>query len=209
MATAAPLIGPGFDLYADQSGRLKSANIALLILPSIFVALRLVSRKVSRAGYWYDDLLVLFALLFSYGLPTCNLVSTFNYGYGRHIYILPLDTTTYFLKVLYVFEIFFMLTTGFNKVAILVFYRRIFPIQQLRVVLLISTAIVICFTFTNLIVIIFQCVPIHTFWDVKERVPSGRARCINVDDLFLASGSVNCLLDFLITMMVRIKTFSL
>ena len=206
MATEAPPIGPGFDLYADQSGRLKSANIALIILPTIFVVLRLVSRKVSRAGYWHDDLLVLLALLFSYGLPICNLVSTLNYGYGRHIYILPLDTTPYFLKLLYVFEILYILTTGFNKLAILAFYRRIFPIQQLRLVLLIVTAIVTCFTFTNLIVVIFQCTPIHTFWDVGERMIPGYAHCINVDDLFLASGSVNCLLDFLITMMVRSKT---
>ena len=209
MATEAPPIGPGFDLYADQSGRLKSANVALIILPTIFVVLRLASRKVSRAGYWYDDLLVFLALFFSYGLPICNLVATLNYGYGRHIYVLPLDTTLHFLKILYVFEILYILTTGFNKLAILAFYRRIFPIQQLRIVLLIATAVVTCFTFTNLIVVIFQCVPIHTFWDVEERMIPGHAHCINVDDLFLASGSVNCLLDLLITMMVRFNTFCL
>ncbi len=97
MATEAPPIGPGFDLFADQRRLLKIANIILIILPTIFVALRLLSRKVSRAGYWYDDLLVSVALLFSYGLPICNLISTINYGYGRHIYILPEDTTSHFV----------------------------------------------------------------------------------------------------------------
>lgn len=206
MATEAPPTGPGFDLYADQSRRLKSANITLIILPTIFVTLRLLSRKVSRAGYWFDDLLVLLALVFSYGLPICNLISTIHYGYGRHIYILPEDTTLHFLKILYVFELFYVLTTGLNKLAILAFYRRIFPIQQLRLVLLITMGVVVGFTFINFMVVIFQCVPIYAFWDVKERFISGHARCINVDALFLSSGSVNCVLDFFITMMVRSRT---
>ena len=205
MATEAPPIGPGFDLYADQSGRLKSANFVLIILPTIFVALRLTSRKVSRAGYWWDDFLILLALLFSYALPICNLISTYNHGFGRHIFILPLDTTSKFLRILYVFEIFFFLTAVFNKLAILAFYRRIFPIQQFRVVLLITTAVVICFTFTCMMIVIFQCVPIHSFWDVQDRLIPGYAKCINVDVLFLAAGGVNCFLDVFITIMVRIK----
>lgn len=53
MATLAPPIeDPGLDLYANQAGRLRGANIVLVILPTIFVALRLASRKISRAGYW-------------------------------------------------------------------------------------------------------------------------------------------------------------
>lgn len=43
---------PGIDLNANQQGRLVSSMIALIILPTAFVILRLVSRRVSRAGYW-------------------------------------------------------------------------------------------------------------------------------------------------------------
>ena len=43
---------PGIDLEANQQGRLVSSMIALIILPTIFVILRLISRKVSQAGYW-------------------------------------------------------------------------------------------------------------------------------------------------------------
>ena len=49
MAEAPP---PGIDLDANQQGRLVSSMIALIILPTIFVIFRLISRKVSRAGYW-------------------------------------------------------------------------------------------------------------------------------------------------------------
>lgn len=43
---------PGFDLYADQRGRIIGSSVAILSLSIIFVFLRLLSRKLSRAGYW-------------------------------------------------------------------------------------------------------------------------------------------------------------
>ena len=43
---------PGIDLNADQGHRIISSMIALIILPTIFVIFRLISRRISRAGYW-------------------------------------------------------------------------------------------------------------------------------------------------------------
>ena len=39
-------------LYANRHGQIISASVALLILPTILVALRVVSRCMSRAGFW-------------------------------------------------------------------------------------------------------------------------------------------------------------
>lgn len=47
-----PLDKPGFNLYADQRGRIIGSCAAILSLTIIFVFLRLLSRKLSRAGYW-------------------------------------------------------------------------------------------------------------------------------------------------------------
>ncbi|KAF6235933.1 hypothetical protein HO173_006129 [Letharia columbiana] len=200
MANEAPPTGePGFNLQADQGDRIRASNIAFIIIPTVFVVLRLVSRKISRAGYWWDDLLIVLALLLSYVLPILNLISIPR-GFGRHIWILPLDATSMFLQTLWVFELFFGLTICFNKLSILAFYRRIFPIAQLRIVLLIMTAVVLCFTVTFVMIVIFQCVPIHAFWDVEDRV---HARCVNVNLLFLVAGGVNCALDALIVFMVQ------
>lgn len=48
----APIGKPGFDLYADQRGRIIGTCAAIISLTFIFVFLRLLSRKLSRAGYW-------------------------------------------------------------------------------------------------------------------------------------------------------------
>ena len=43
-----------------------SSGIALILLPTIFVLLRFVSRWIAQAGFWWDDLLVVLSLLLSY-----------------------------------------------------------------------------------------------------------------------------------------------
>ena len=53
MSADLPPVGkPGFDLYADQRGRIIGSLAAIITLTVIFVFLRLLSRKLSRAGFW-------------------------------------------------------------------------------------------------------------------------------------------------------------
>ena len=53
MATDAPPVGQaGFKLHANQDTRLRASNIVFVLLPTAFVILRLVSRRIARAGYW-------------------------------------------------------------------------------------------------------------------------------------------------------------
>ena len=42
----------GIDVNADQRGRIIGSCVAIFIITDIFVLLRLVSRKLARAGYW-------------------------------------------------------------------------------------------------------------------------------------------------------------
>ena len=46
---------PGFNLYADQEGKVLGAMIALIILGSTFVILRLTSRHIARVGFWVSE----------------------------------------------------------------------------------------------------------------------------------------------------------
>ena len=40
------------DLQESQRGRIIGSCVAIFIITDIFVCLRLVSRKLARAGYW-------------------------------------------------------------------------------------------------------------------------------------------------------------
>ena len=43
------------DLHADQRGRIIGSCVAIFVITDVFVFLRLVSRKLARAGYWVSD----------------------------------------------------------------------------------------------------------------------------------------------------------
>ena len=40
------------DLVADQGTRIIASNIVLIVLPTLFVLARLISRRVTQAGFW-------------------------------------------------------------------------------------------------------------------------------------------------------------
>ena len=74
------------NVHATKTGKLIGADIVLILLSGIAVALRFWSRKISRVGFWYDDYTILVALLLAWMLPMLNLI-------GRSI-ILVQDSTS-------------------------------------------------------------------------------------------------------------------
>ena len=51
-----PTLSPS-ELAQDRRGEVIGASVTLLILPTVAVALRLLSRWVSRAGFWVSCLI--------------------------------------------------------------------------------------------------------------------------------------------------------
>ncbi|KAI4187695.1 MAG: hypothetical protein L6R41_002641 [Letrouitia leprolyta] len=135
MVTGSPLDKPDFDLYADQTGRIIGSLSAILVITTLSVALRLLSRKLARAGFWWDDYFAVIAWLSDLA-PFILWFVALKYGFGRHIYIYgTADGPTnarQFLKILYVFELAFHTTTTLAKYSILAFYYRIFPVPAFR-----------------------------------------------------------------------------
>ena len=127
---------PNIDLHADKGTRVMSSGIALIILPTVFVIVRFVSRVIARAGFWWDDLLVVVSLILSYGPNTAMMICMYLHGrrnkhcfhntschqkyltfiaaaryngFGKHLWALPdpKHNTSQFLKILYVYIIFY------------------------------------------------------------------------------------------------------
>ena len=120
---------PGIDLQADRGPHIISSGIALIVLPTVFVTLRIISRYLARAGFWWDDLLVVTSLILSYGpnaaMMDCKFFGGANQpdvvlgidreaaartnGFGKHLWALanPERNTSQFLKILYIYIIFY------------------------------------------------------------------------------------------------------
>lgn len=201
MASKPPPIGqPGFDLYASRQPRLVGVYVALIVIATIFVSLRLCSRRVSGAGVWWDDFLVVLAWLASILIPTCGLIAVRISGYGKHVWVAskdPLLSTQRFLMALYAAEICWTIATCVVKFSILAFYRRIFDIKGLRTTCLVLGAVVGLWSVTCLVSELVQCRPLRSFWH-----PSSTAKCIDINKFFIAAGSINAVTDFIILALV-------
>lgn len=194
-----PVTLPPSELIQSRSAEVIGASVPLLILPTAAVALRLLSRWISRAGFWWDDLTIVLACFLCWGPNIVNLVSL-RYGFGRHVEVLGLEGSFRWFKILYSFEFLYTLAMASVKYSIILFQYRIFPIVQFRRILSWCNHFVVCLTITCIIVSVFQCVPIHAFWDTLagKLAPELGGRCIDVELYFLISGSLNAATDFVL-----------
>ncbi|KAM0798429.1 hypothetical protein BDR22DRAFT_385247 [Usnea florida] len=190
------------DIHADQRGRIIGSHTATIALTFVFVFLRLLSRKLSRAGYWWDDLLAVIAAIFATICCVTNLIAL-HYGFGRHIssFSRPVGNERAFLRHLFIFEIFFNMAVLISKLSVLAFYYRIFPIFRFRRLVLWVALLSVVFILASLLVITFQCRPIHYAWDRVDGNIQGH--CLNIEDYFVSSGSCNVAINLLIFILVR------
>lgn len=86
-------------------------------------------------------------------------------GFGRDMWGIPADNITESLKWLYVAYFMYMGAEALCQMSILAFYLRIMIEPRLRRVVWILMGIVICFGIANVVSMIFQCTPVHFFWD--------------------------------------------
>ena len=54
---------PGIDLSETQVPRMLGINISTFVLAVISIILRFVSRRLSRAHFWWDDWLMISAIV--------------------------------------------------------------------------------------------------------------------------------------------------
>lgn len=197
---SSPLVPlPPSELLQSRAGEVIGASVPLLILPTVAVTLRLLSRWMSRAGFWWDDLIIVLACFLCWGPSIVNLVSL-HYGFGRHLEVLGEAALFHWFKILYSFEFLYTLAMASVKYSIILFQYRIFPVVQFRRILLWANHFVVCLTIVCVLVSVFQCVPVHDFWDTLAGTlrPTSGGRCIDVELYFLIAGAINAATDFVL-----------
>ena len=121
---------------------------------------------------------------------TINLLGV-HFGFGRHQILVkhPLSAT----KVELAIEVLYHPAMITVKFSILLLYNRLFPNQRFRLLLWAVAVFTVCYTVAGIFVVIFQCVPFHTYWD-----HAAKPRCVNLDAALIALGVLNAVTDFII-----------
>ncbi|KAI9751734.1 MAG: hypothetical protein M4579_005925 [Chaenotheca gracillima] len=177
----------------DKSVPLKVFTVLCLVLAGSCVALRVVSRKFSGVPFKADDWTIIASMFLMCGLWVTNFIGVFSYGLGKHAVAVGIEKVMAFLKMLYVYTIFYNFTILMIKNSILLLYHRIFITARFQLIVKLCIAFMLAYQVATLLVDIMTCLPIAGYWD-KTIV----ARCVNAVTYFITSAGINVFTDVVI-----------
>ncbi|KAB8078404.1 hypothetical protein BDV29DRAFT_166318 [Aspergillus leporis] len=191
--------------YTDPVTRGNSVLVVTIVLLSLAFAvtcLRLYTRFKITCSPGIDDLLIVIALAFAIAMCAVVCIATEQYGCNRHIWDVPLEWLSSASKFNLLFQILFSLASSITKLALLWFCKRLLGAgskglySTYNIVLIGNMVLVALLCIIFLFVCIFQCSPIHAYWDFQPTYPH---RCLNDGAVVFAASVVNILTDFLST----------
>ncbi|KAL9592091.1 MAG: hypothetical protein Q9179_007064 [Wetmoreana sp. 5 TL-2023] len=170
-------------LNDNRGPEIVAALTILTILATLAVVLRFIARKVSGSSYGVDDWLILFTLVWEYGLSTIQYLGV-HWGFGRHLLLLDPSSAVHFGKLFFAAQPVFLVANAGIKFSVLFFYHRIFPIRKFTMWSIAVGAVVIAWFIAFVFGIFFACRPLAYQWD-----KSIKGRCLDplVVSYFLAA----------------------
>ncbi|KAJ5653893.1 hypothetical protein N7490_000896 [Penicillium lividum] len=172
-----------------------TATCFAFILSTSAVAFRIISRKVNGAGLFPDDILILFALLFEYGLSIAGVVLLYN-GLGTHIKYVHPDQLIVYLKTLFTGSILYTGCIACIKLSILSLYRRLFPTKTMKAAVNVVGTIVILWAACGILSGCFICLPTRKLW-----LPATPGACMDLGKYYYGLQIPNIATDAIILVM--------
>ncbi|RAK99578.1 uncharacterized protein BO80DRAFT_119173 [Aspergillus ibericus CBS 121593] len=169
-----------------------TATCFALSISTISVALRLLCRKITGTKVFFDDYLIIVALVFLYGVSLAGVVLLYN-GLGTHIHFVPAADLVVYLKVLATGSFLYPLCIAFTKLSILALYKRIFSIRPMILAANTVGALVILWCFGVCLIGTVTCIPLQKLWDPS--IPGG---CINLAKFYYGLQIPNIVTDAVI-----------
>ncbi|KAK6199038.1 hypothetical protein LQW54_010166 [Pestalotiopsis sp. IQ-011] len=194
----------GTDLGEEQYVGYDVVSCVVLGLAAAAVGLRFYVRLSHMAKLAIDDWTILIALMFTGALVATTVIAG-EYGSGRHIWALEIESFMSLMKVVFAEPWVYAASVTMTKVSILLLYRRLFYISETRKVEE-SKPFVVAFWgasfFTGIypfimwIVMATACRPLSFYWRQYEGATDGK--CIQVLTFYLAFGIVNMINDMIV-----------
>ncbi|KAL7944690.1 major facilitator superfamily domain-containing protein [Trichoderma barbatum] len=181
---------------ANRGPAVLAVTTATLVLASIFVFARMVSRYFIVKRVTWDDRIILLAWLISFFLSFTICFGVAN-GLGKHDADIPPSQISTLRHCEYVFSILYNPALMATKTSILIFYLRLARNTQMVLrfaswlILVIVNVAGVVLTFMN----IFQCTPVQAAWNANY---GGSTKCIPLLTEFICAAPVNIVTDLAI-----------
>ncbi|KAL9108365.1 MAG: hypothetical protein Q9227_006825 [Pyrenula ochraceoflavens] len=174
----------------EQAGAiLIFVTLFLGLLATSALGLRLYCRYYQKARLTIDDYLIIIALLLSWSVSIASDYVAATTGVGNPSYVPDEDTVIFASKVNYFTENTSITVMGLVKVALLLFYKRIFVTKTFNIAANFLIAITASFSLAVLLAIVFSKWPIKDQWNPE--VPFN----INIPAILIFYVAFNATLD--------------
>ncbi|KAJ5523591.1 hypothetical protein N7513_013135 [Penicillium frequentans] len=181
-------------------GEMIALGFIFVVLPTIFVGLRIWARFIRRAGLGADDYTILVGWAFTLSVCTVHLIAAIHGELGQHQAIYPngepiLDDPRFIIyeKCKFSLHMLSVLGLGFTKVSVILLYRRIFRMPIFQRICLGYIVVIIAWTIAFFFACLFQCTPVTPF--VEGFYGN---KCTNVLVLYNTVSGTDVALDVLI-----------
>ncbi|CAF9938197.1 hypothetical protein IMSHALPRED_000713 [Imshaugia aleurites] len=189
------------ELHHSESYKIIIVNIITLVVAIFAVLLRLVSRWLSAASFWWDDGLIIIGLVLTFGSSAFNFVAADN-GAGKHQAIVPPPQQATSTQIIYGIEILYGPLVTAIKCSILTLYLRLFGVRPaFRRTIYAMLALVAAWCVAVFFAAIFQASPPRLLWTTNLKdLPPG-AHHIDFEAYLIGTAVPNVVMDFAILLL--------
>lgn len=188
----------GLHDHTSFEGRGKpvlSVSVIIVVLATVFVFLRFISRGMIVKKLGLDDYFMFLAWLLAFGMTFAVCWGT-RYGLGRHDDRVPDEWEVTLKKANYAFSVLYNPALMATKTSILTFYLTLSQTHRTFKWATIATLVVVnAGGFAITMLNVFQCTPIGALF--KYPVPAS-AKCTDIVTIYLSSAPLNIITDLAI-----------
>ncbi|KAE8369948.1 hypothetical protein BDV27DRAFT_104573 [Aspergillus caelatus] len=180
----------------DPQPWLQTANRVLigvgLAINTPLLVMRIYTKIRLMRKFWWDDVCLILAWMFSLGTQAVILYGFGHAGYGIHASQLPLSVLSTYRKCMLAASTIYVPALAFAKLALLMLYYRLLQATHPRYIYAIYAVgfIIASYSIALSLALIFGCSPIQKSWDVTVT-----GSCINISGVYLATAITNTISD--------------
>ncbi|KAL4941124.1 hypothetical protein BDV06DRAFT_223418 [Aspergillus oleicola] len=178
-------------------------TIVTVVAATIAVVLRFISRSIAKAGFWWDDWVIVASLIVNWAMAITRWIQVLKFHFGDHAQDIPLQDIVDYQQSFMAIQLVYFTNAVLTKSSLLLLYQRIFGVvQRFRYALFTSWFLIISYFIACVIASIFSCIPVSYLWDRfagpdPNENNNAPGSCFNEVAFFRWNGIANMLLDVL------------
>ncbi|KAL2884335.1 hypothetical protein SGCOL_000276 [Colletotrichum sp. CLE4] len=191
--------------YSNQTSNIHWISGVVTVIAVIFIMMRMATKIAKLSAWGADDTVIIIAFALFIGFYA-ELFYFVRAGLGKDIWTLHDYEITYFLKLLFVLEFFYIIGLGVVKASIL-FFLKIFPNRSFRRILWFMQILNMLVVLSYVILCFAQCQPFSHFWNGWDGAHEGH--CVDLNRIGLSHVSLNITLDIIMLILPITQIYKL